>query len=206
MRKKLLLLTASIAAGVLLTMGMSLAYYTDTEIATNVVTMGNVDIQLTEEVPSLGAGQDWIVEEAKDEDGNVTGLAYANILPGATVTKEPVVTNTGANSAYIRAKVTITVTGADGKTTLDEKGITLVGADIDGEGYIYVDHIVNPNETVTLFNEFKIPTTWGNQYANANIEIKVVAEAVQSDNITVTGTGIEATKSAFQGVKIEKYK
>lgn len=214
MKKKLLLAAAAIAAGALLIVGASLAFYTDSETAVNVVTTGNVDIEMKEIRPTPGDNESWMVSEKKDDEGKSTGLGYTNILPGATIIKEPVIKNIGTNNAYIRLKVKVSVRDAATRKELDQTGIEfykdgisvlqLQGNSPETENYIYANNILLASKTsekvtTSLFNQVKFPTTWGNEYANANIEITVVAEAVQSDNINVgKDTGVEATKKAFQ--------
>lgn len=74
--------------------GASLAYFTDTKTAANVFTMGNVHIALDE-------------TNAQNPNGDrVTTNTYA-VYPGLTVTKDPIVHNTGANGAYVRATVNV---------------------------------------------------------------------------------------------------
>lgn len=41
---------------------------------------------------------------------------------------------------------------------------------------------VSAGETVTLFKDLKIPTSWGNEYASSTFDIVVEAYAVQADN------------------------
>ena len=66
--------------------GLTMAYMTDGEDATNVVTLGNVSINLTE--------TDW-----KPENGK-------NILPRGTAAKNPEVTNTGSLDTWVFLEVT----------------------------------------------------------------------------------------------------
>lgn len=210
MKKKLLLLAASIAAGALLMIGMSMAYYTDTEQAVNVVTTGNVSIIVDEEVPL--SDRVWDVDQIKDENGKETGgLHYTNILPGATIKKNPVVTNDGANDAYLRMKVKVTVTNESG-TELSTEGIQFLNDSgivwemgKEKEHFFYADTILTVEDRKSFFQQVRFPTTWGNEYAGANITIDITAEAVQSDNMEVSGEGTAATISAFNGVNIEQY-
>ena len=83
--KKRKIILASIALLALFLIGGTMAYFTDTETVTNTFTLGNVDITLTE--PS------WVAN-------NALGL-----MPGATVAKDPTITNVGASSAYVFLKV-----------------------------------------------------------------------------------------------------
>lgn len=108
MSKRKTIAVAIVLALVLLIGGM-LAFFTDTDTATNVFTLGNVDISLSE--------PDW-------EEDNATDL-----LPGATIVKNPVVTNeSSSNNAYVFVEV-IVPCYASGDTTgtalVDEPLFTL---------------------------------------------------------------------------------
>lgn len=74
--------------------GATFAYLTDTKTVDNTFTMGNVAIKLDE-------------TNVNDPTGDrVTSNEY-NVYPGAVVTKDPIVHNTGKNAAYIRATVNV---------------------------------------------------------------------------------------------------
>ena len=74
--------------------GATFAYLTDSKTVNNTFTMGNVAIKLDE-------------TNVNDPTGDrVTSNAY-NVYPGAVVTKDPIVHNTGKNAAYIRATVNV---------------------------------------------------------------------------------------------------
>ena len=78
-----------------LVVGGTLAYFTDTKSATNTFTVGDVKIKLDE-------------SNVKDPNGDrVTSNEYTGVFPGIQYKKDPVVTNTGKNGAYVRAVVTI---------------------------------------------------------------------------------------------------
>ena len=94
MKKKILALSMCIALAAIAIVGASLAYFTDTKTATNTFTMGNVQIKLDE-------------TNVNDPKGDrVTSNAY-DVYPGAVVTKDPIVHNTGKNAAYIRATINV---------------------------------------------------------------------------------------------------
>lgn len=74
--------------------GATFAYLTDTKTVNNTFTIGNVAIKLDE-------------TNVNDPTGDrVTSNTY-NVYPGAVVTKDPIVHNTGKNAAYIRATVNV---------------------------------------------------------------------------------------------------
>lgn len=74
--------------------GATFAYLTDTKTVNNTFTMGNVAIKLDE-------------TNVNDPEGARVVSNEYNVYPGAVVTKDPIVHNTGKNGAYVRAVVTI---------------------------------------------------------------------------------------------------
>ncbi len=96
MKKKSILMAAiAVMLVAVLVVGGTLAYFTDTKSATNTFTVGDVKIKLDE-------------SNVNDPSGDrVTSNEYTGMLPGIQYKKDPVVTNTGKNDAYVRAVVTI---------------------------------------------------------------------------------------------------
>ena len=96
MKKKSILMAAiAVMLVAVLVVGGTLAYFTDTKSATNTFTVGDVKIKLDE-------------SNVNDPNGDrVTSNEYTGVLPGIQYKKDPVVTNTGKNDAYVRAVVTI---------------------------------------------------------------------------------------------------
>lgn len=96
MKKKSILMAAiAVMLVAVLVVGGTLAYFTDTKSADNVFTVGNVAIKLDE-------------SNVNDPNGDrVTSNEYTDVFPGIQYKKDPVVTNTGKNDAYVRAIVTI---------------------------------------------------------------------------------------------------
>ena len=105
MKKKLTLVVTCVVLVAAMVIGGTLAYFTDTKTAENTFTMGNVKIKLDEAkvVKNETTGKWDIDEDAK----RVTGNNYGAVYPGAVLPKDPTVTNTGTNPAYIRATVTV---------------------------------------------------------------------------------------------------
>ena len=156
--------------------GGTLAYFTDTDEATNTFTVGNVDIILSE--------TDWDPAETQ------------NVYPGEVLKKNPTVTNNGNNPCYVRIKVTgleqfntspynamITyrTNAVDGK--LGDNWV--VGAD----GYFYYTEVLpvydgssSNHITKALFEEIVIPKELTNNAAAQ--DIVVFAEAIQSEGFT----------------------
>ncbi len=108
MKKKILaMLLVVTLLGVSVVSG-TLAYFTDTAEATNVFTVGDVDITLTEKFDVLdGKGGEPIVGKASynyDDKGNIIGASYSNIMPGNYMQKDITVTN-NEEPAYVRVVI-----------------------------------------------------------------------------------------------------
>ncbi len=110
MKKKivsLLLIVALLATAVI---GGTLAYFTDTESATNTFTVGSVDIQLLESQYYTN------VDTASDEDIRNSAENYdaylaeqgKNVVPGREFNKSIYIDNTGNNAAYVRVRMFVT--------------------------------------------------------------------------------------------------
>lgn len=97
-KKRFVAILLCVTLVALAAIGATFAYLTDTKTVNNTFTMGNVAIKLD--------------ESKVDQNGNavegdrVTSNTY-NVYPGAEVTKDPIVHNTGKNAAYIRATVNV---------------------------------------------------------------------------------------------------
>lgn len=183
-KKKVLAMAASLVLVAVIGVGATLAYFTDkTDMKTNVVTMGKVDIDLEED--SVG--------ENGEEKGEITeeGLDFPNVMPGDVLSKIPTVTVADdSQPAYIRVKIDIE---SDGK--LDAAGMNgdmiFSWLDIDGNSwvkgagdYFYYQEIAKHNDKLTLFNKVTVPEGLGNKAAELSFRIKIQAEAIQAENVT----------------------
>lgn len=93
-KKRFVAILLCVTLVALAAIGATFAYLTDSKTVNNTFTMGNVAIKLDE-------------TNVNDPTGDrVTSNAY-NVYPGAVVTKDPIVHNTGKNAAYIRATVNV---------------------------------------------------------------------------------------------------
>lgn len=167
--KKLISMVVAIALVAVIGVGATLAYFTDKDEATNVITMGHVDIELTE--PEF--------DEATDDTKEIT-----NVEPNQEIVKDPTITVAeGSEDAYVRA--TITYEGLD-ETQIEELAIEInAGWHFNEEdGYYYYNTKLMAGESAKLFDGFKIPETWGNEVADITFKINVNAEAIQADNFT----------------------
>ena len=93
-KKKIVSLCLAAVLVVMAIAGATVAYFTDTKTAKNTFTMGNVQIKLDE-------------TNVNDPEGDRVSINEYNVYPGAVVTKDPIVHNTGKNGAYIRATVNV---------------------------------------------------------------------------------------------------
>ena len=190
MKKKIvsLALVASLLA--LVIVGGTLAYFTDTEDATNTFTVGNVDIVL-------------------DEGGWTDKITVA---PNVNYDKEPVVYNVGDNEAWIRVDVTLSDYNAF-KAAADANDIDDLWSmftdvnnntakwtrladitDTDDKGTItfrfyYNTLLAAGTNTGALFTDFEIPAAFDNDEMaaiadpNGKFTIDIVAYAIQdADN------------------------
>lgn len=147
----------------------SLAYFSDEEIATNVITAGNIKIELNEMM--------------EDEQGNL--IPYQNemmMMPNTTVSKIVSVKNIGNQDAYIRLEVlkSINVDNAD----LDLIQIQYNQQDwMYQDGYYYYRFALKPQEeTSPLFNEVYFDASMSNEYQNSVATIEIIAYSVQAKN------------------------
>lgn len=178
MKKKVFAIAVIVLALSVLAAG-TLAYFTDEAEVHNVITSGAVTIQ---------------VEEWQDtEDGRVP---YPDdpveIMPGTDLSKIVTVKNLEAQS-WIRAKITVVITDADG----DEMNLTAAQLDAimdidlntedwtEGEdGWYYYNAPLGMDEaTAPLFESvhFSGPNMT-NEYQNCTVEVIVDAQATQTAN------------------------
>lgn len=210
MKKKILAITLAICIAAITISTASLAYFTDKKTVDNVFTVGDVTIKLDESKVSLDESNHAVVSETErtsdDQD-------YGSLYPGQTVKKDPCITNTGSENAYVAAKVTISATNGitednqhlvenllSGKLLNEDVNATVVCA-LDKENHVYVIYILYHNEmgkdyTVTLFDILSIPGTYGNTEMQAlnGLNIRVEAYAAQSAGFT---SAQEALLAAF---------
>lgn len=206
-KKKLTVLVTSLALVGMIGIGASLAYMTDNDTATNVITMGHVDIDLTE--PNYPG----------DEDGEIT-----DVKPGDSIVKDPTITvKQGSADTFVRVSVNITGLTDGQKNQLLEKNPngTYKYFDInianwkESDGYFYYvgtyaegqdAGVLKAGQSVKLFENVKIPSTWGNEMADKSFNIVVNAEAIQADNFDPAElNGVYGWYADGQPVESEKY-
>lgn len=214
--KALLLMLCAVllvAASVLGTM----AYLTSTDTVTNTFTVGKVAITLDEaKVDANG----------KALTGNDAARVDANkyhLLPGHAYDKDPTVTvKAPSEESFVRMLVTVTfgkeltddklATNLDGIFTgYDNRWVRNAKQDqtVDGKTVITYEYRYNntvsaPTEDVklpALFTGIQVPGAWTNDDLAelGNIEIGIVAQAIQADGFTANGnkTAADVAWEAF---------
>ena len=190
-KKSIISMVAALALVGAIGVGSTLAYFTDSDAALNIVTMGHVKIDLT--------------EKSGEEITTDKGLVFKNIVPGDVLLKNPIITVVKDSEAcYLRAK--IEVSGLKeikvGDETKDYTGALLdninIGTDWvlnEDDGYYYYQNKIEKNrdedQPVSLFTTVTIPTTWGNEVADTTFNIAITAEAIQADNFKPATTTVD---------------
>ena len=200
----------------------AIAYLTDSEQHTNVITVGDIKTELEE--------PNWVPSQAE------------KMVPYQTVAKDPQIENTGDNDEIVFMKVTVPVVSVTEVTEAGVKGTkqsqeivfmqksgTLPGVhanafntdasvngtwvelssretnadysavDLNGSGtrtyvFAYNKKLAPEGKTSALFNQIQLKNVVENELtANAGYNIKVEAYAIQADNIMQSGTPISTT-------------
>lgn len=183
------ILIAAVLTAILLIGGAS-AFFTDRETAVNNFTVGDVEVGLDE--PS------WNPDEGRD------------ITPGKVIPKDPVLTNEGANPAYVFLKVTvptadIVTSAADGSkeqkalkelfTYSVNEGWTEIDKEQNdgGNSYIYAYGtdsamtILNKGEkTPALFDNVKLINIIEGQIDGEALSLPVDSYAIQTADLEKT--------------------
>lgn len=218
MQKKKHFLFAAAAIAVL-TAGMSLAFFTDAETAANTMKTGSVQIEIEEEVDGL-----------KKMDISVTGTGKSPCYVRMRVDVPVLNYQEGAEKKILSPKVYYntpddeeeTVPGETWNVYGERKEIgTGTGSSTEvkaarwvkkADGYWYLSSVLPADATAVLCNtveyedllhngELELPTG----ISKDQLSIVVYAEAVQADNIDVSGQkGADAAYAAFQQLKVEK--
>lgn len=201
MKKKILLLAFLAFCSSVAVTG-TLAYYTHEDRAHNVITSGNVAIELVEKTLDGNTEIDF------PKDG------ISGVMPGTSVSKIVAVKNTGSADAWIRVSVDMEIHDQNASSTASNSGkklpltiqkenrtIDVITLDVDDanwiyeNGYYYYKKPVNPDAfTSTLFENVAFAKEMGNEYQNCKVLIDVSAEAVQAANNPIpTASGSNAS-------------
>lgn len=172
-KKSIVSLVFAVALVAVIGVGSTLAYFTDSAEANNVITTGHVDIDLEEP----------IFDENTDGEKKIE-----HVVPNQEIVKDPtVIVKAGSEACYIRTKIEITgLEELEGKNAELIEAITFCdGWVLSTDGYYYYQTPIEKNaekdQEVQFFEKVTIPASWGNEVADVTIEINVSAEAVQAD-------------------------
>lgn len=143
-------------------------------------------------------------EKTPESDKDTDGYTYNEILPGAKLTKEPHIENTGYYSQYIRAVVTVTsadawIAAVEAKTAnvtdvfvgFDATKWDNISREYDAAAntvtyVLYYTEVLESGKDITLFEQVKIPESLTVAEAaafNGGFTITVKAQAVQTENV-----------------------
>ena len=197
-KKRFVAILLCVTLVALAAIGATFAYLTDTKTVNNTFTMGNVKITLDE-------------TDIKNPNGaRVTSNEY-NVYPGAVVTKDPIVHNTGKNAAYIRATVNVSnwmnLVGAyypDFKYTFGQEGykaaLNLLVGEL-GEGWSVVGVEAGDTFTIGQFDAKFILKYDGKLAANADTTamFQTVTIPTGIDNVNADSfSGVTVVAQAIQ--------
>ena len=98
MKKLILIAGAALCVVALITVGVTIAWFTDMKESTNVFTAGDVTISVTEINPE---------GEEIDITAHLIQMDYGHAYPGREIVKNTTVTNTGSEHAYLAATIVI---------------------------------------------------------------------------------------------------
>ncbi len=200
MKKKILAISLVVSLVAVAALGVTLAYFTDTGKVDNTFTVGNIDIALTETVANDGEQAQTITEA--DE-----GFEYASIVPGDSLTKAPVVENTGDNDAYVFMKLTVSDASAIGTMLANLQDAVddgIINFDYNSTGaWQFISNTVSGSDrviwigyktvlapgasTTAPFTTINIPTGLTADDFDAlegGFSLTVEAHAIQADNIS----------------------
>ncbi len=191
-KKRFVAILLCVTLVALAAIGATFAYLTDTKTVDNTFTMGNVAIKLDE-------------TNVNDPTGDrVTSNAYS-VYPGAVVTKDPIVHNTGKNAAYIRATVNVSnwmnlcaAYYPDFKYTFGQEGykaaLNLLVGEL-GEGWSVVGVTAGDTFTIGQFDAKFILKYDGKLAAGADT-------TAMFQTVTIPAGIDNANTESFSGVKV----
>ena len=191
-KKRFVAILLCVTLVALAAIGATFAYLTDTKTVNNTFTMGNVAIKLDE-------------TNVNDPTGDrVTSNAYS-VYPGAVVTKDPIVHNTGKNAAYIRATVNVSnwmnlcaAYYPDFKDTFGQEGykaaLNLLVGEL-GEGWSVVGVTAGDTFTIGQFDAKFILKYDGKLAAGADT-------TAMFQTVTIPAGIDNANTESFSGVKV----
>lgn len=210
MKKTLTVILLAVCIAAITVSTASLAYFTDTQTVENTFAVGDVTIKLDEAKIQLDADSHaQLVNPAARVEGSQD---YGKLYPGFSIKKDPTITNTGSEKAYVGAKVTITTTNGITDTNRGIFDELLSGgllADVEnasitktlnGDSYeicIVYKNVLGSGDAVILFDTLSVSSDYGKtEMAQLNgMKITVIAYAVQS--VGMDNGALAALQAAF---------
>lgn len=152
----------------------TIAYFSATDTATNVITTGNIKIKLHEQ--RVGDNNnDGTLEPFEDVVG---------VVPGDSVSKIVTVENTGNNPAWVRISLEKAISLAEGvEGEIDPSLVTFdIGDDwVERDGWYYYTKVLNASETTTaFFNNVIFSENMGNMYQDSTVTVSLIVHATQT--------------------------
>jgi predicted ribosomally synthesized peptide with SipW-like signal peptide len=189
MSKRKTIAVAIVLALVLLIGGM-IAYFTDTEVATNEFTLGDeVDISISETGWTNTAGTT-----------NWTNAAAQGIHPGATVAKAPSIVNESTTTpAYVFAEVVVPCYASTG-TTVDTPLFTFTAN--TGWTLVNTSSVDTTNKTITYVYAYGSSSAMTSLAAEATTSTAVFSEVTLAPTLTAAQ---KATASATPNIVVNAY-
>ena len=198
-KKNILTAAVSLSLVACLSIGATLAYFTDkSDVKTNVFESGKVKITLTDDGsnPDLALG-----EKAGVENAGKDGFTYENVQPGDLLAKDVYVdVDPNSSDCYVGLRLEF-ITDPDSTMpnvaalqkrvmdAMDRAGTsadwTVVSDSANPDDMILITDAV-AGERLEVFDNIQIPDEWGNEYSDATFSIKVTAYAAQKDHLTAS--------------------
>lgn len=115
-KRQLLLSVITLVLCILLLVGTTFAYFSDTKQVTNTVTVGNIKIEMTEAAVKRDSAGHLVEDTAAPRivGGDDTVHDYGVVYPGIEIYKDPTIRNTGTEDAWIAARIVV----SDGRGNL----------------------------------------------------------------------------------------
>lgn len=205
-KRNLLTLVLALALVAALAVGGTLAYFTDNDTQTNTFTMGNVNINLEE---SNTKDPDTNEDVWTDEGLGYTSVLPGNV----ETKKARVTVDTKSADCYVKVNIKLEYNPFSETTGmgLNDQDVAALKAAVsdaitknldgtdktdcmwdvtptdDGFDCVYKgtdgNRIAHPDDALMLFEQIRIPTSFGNNVAGEGFQIKLTAYAIQSDNL-----------------------
>ena len=196
MKKKILAFSICIAMLAIALIGGTMAYFTDTDQAENVFTVGNIDIDLREWEKYVG-------------DNSIENVKFSNIdgiMPGMTYDKIVNVKNKGKNDAYVQVTIDI----PKDMTPVWNTETEWIGASTnpaEGSGR-YVFTLNNPlgagNCTSAILKAVTLNADVTEITAADNYKVIVNADAIQADSFATPADAYTALAAAVAEERYEE--